>query len=134
MFEHETRVGLSDPSLVSQSIEQSVQIIGRGHSGSQSEVERTSQVEALNDPIVVGDKLNQRRSLAIIVEPYVDRRFHRPPELGVIDHRLKADDDASLDEPLHPCTSRVRAQPDYFSELTMCHSTIDLQCTEYFSV
>ncbi len=91
-------------------------------------------MKALNDPIVVGDEFHQRRSLAIIVQPNIDRRFHRPSKLGVIDHSLKADDHAALDKPLHSRARRIRAQTHHFSQLAMCHSTIDLQSTEYFSV
>lgn len=134
MLEHQTGIGLPDAPLISQPIEQCIQVGGRRHLGPQSEVEGAGEVETLDHTVVIGNQRNQRCSFSIVIEPHVDCGLHRPTQLGVVEHGSKARDHAAVDEPLHARPGGIWAEPDSLAEFPMTHPTVDLQNTEDFSV
>jgi hypothetical protein len=91
-------------------------------------------METLDDAIVVHHHFHERLTIAVVVEPQVDRRFDRTAKACMIEHGSKAGDDSAIDEALDPRTGRIWTQPNRSTDLTVGHSGITLQITEYFSV
>ena len=74
-------------------------------------------MEALGNPVIVGDDVHDRVAIAVLAEPDVDRRFDRSTKRCVINGSVKAADDAALDESLQPRSSRIRTQADRSTQL-----------------
>ena len=91
-------------------------------------------METLDDAIVVRHHFHERLTIAVVVEPQIDRGFDRTAKGRVVEDRSETGDDTTIDEALDPRPRCIWTQPDRSTDLTMGHSGIVLKITEYSSV
>lgn len=134
LLENESTISLANTAFSPHAVEQLIEILGAGDSGPNTEVERTGEMEALNDPVVVCDQGTKVVTIPAVDKPHIDRRLNGPTQHGVIDLGFETDNDLAIDQPLEPSTRRVGAEPHFPAQLSLSYSTPPLNNAEYFSV
>jgi hypothetical protein len=91
-------------------------------------------METLDDAIVVRHHFHERLTIAVVVEPKIDRGFDRTAKGRVVEDRSETGDDTTIDEALDPRPRRIWTQSDRSTDFTMGHPGIVLKIAEYLSV
>lgn len=91
-------------------------------------------MEALDHPVIAHHQVQKGLTVASIGEPHVNRRLDRFTQGPVVDLRLEAHDDLSIDESLEPSSSRIGAKPHFPPQLSVRYATLLDNYGEYFSV